>query len=701
MSVIQRIREKAAWFVFGAIALSLVAFILQDAFKPGKGSMFSDSSTVGKVNGMSIDRTDFEDKLTFYEQANGTKREELIGSLWDYMVEQSVLEQEYNKLGLQYTSKELSDALFGANPPSWMQQAFTDPATGIYNADAARQQFSQMKKNANDPKITQVYQGYLDPTIQQGLRTKYQSMITGAVYIPKWLAEKTSTDNNSIAKISYVNVPYTAISDSSFKVSNDEIVAFIKKHSKQFEQKGENRMISYVSFNASANKEDSLAVLAQLEQLKSQFAAATDDKSFLAKNGTEMPFYNSYISKSAMKQKVNDSLFALAPGSVYGPYVDEGNYVLSKMIDVRQMPDSVKVRHILVSTHQPQQTGELVRVRADSSASKRLDSAIALINSGAGFDSVAMVYSDDPGSKDKGGVYDYFPSGQMVEQFNDFVFTGKPGDKQAVHTSFGYHYIEILDQKGSSPAYKIAYLAKPIVASQETINAANTAATTFAANNRDRKQFNVSAAKLNKVPLAANNIKQNDFSIQGLGDSRSLVRWIYENKEGDISEPFQVDDKYVVALITGISKPGLVGVAEARPLVEPQVRNEKKAQQIIKTKIRGNTLEEIAKSAGVSVQAADSISFQGAIIPNVGNEIKIIGASFNKQIQNKLSEPIAGTTGVFVIRGNGVFAGSSLSSNPETIREASQTQLKSQVSYRSLTALKEAADVKDYRAQFY
>src|SRR3954469_6027576 len=236
MSLIQRIRDKAAWFIFGAIALSLLAFILQDAFSSRGGGIFRNSSIVGKINGVSIDRIDFENKISFYEQANGAPRDQLIGSGWEYIIGQTVMQQEYNKLGLQVTSKELSDVMFGANPPSWLQQAFTDPSTGVYNADAARQQFSQMKKNSSDSRVAQIYQGYIEPTIQQTFRQKYQTMVTSAVYIPKWLAEKTNADNNSVAKISYVTVPYSTINDSAIKVTDDDIEAYVKKHPKQFDQ---------------------------------------------------------------------------------------------------------------------------------------------------------------------------------------------------------------------------------------------------------------------------------------------------------------------------------------------------------------------------------------------------------------------------------------------------------------------------------
>jgi peptidyl-prolyl cis-trans isomerase D len=703
MSVIQSIRDKAAWFIFGAIALSLLAFILQDAFmrNRGGGGMFSNTSTVGKVNGVSIDKTDFDSKVNFYEQMNGATHEQLIGSVWEYLVDQTIMQQLYDKLGLQYTSKEQNDAFFGANPPQWLQQNFTDPSTGIYNGDQAKQFFAQLKKNPNDQRVNQIYLAYIEPTIQQALRQKYQTLITGAVYIPKWLAEKTNADNNSIAKISYITVPYTSVSDSAIKVSDDEINAYVKKHSKRFEQKEETRQVSYVTFSASPSGADSQAVVKQLDQLQPEFAATNDEKSFLSKNGTEIPYYDSYISKNEIKQKVKDTLFTLAPGQIYGPYLDQNNYVLAKMVDKKDLPDSVKVRHILIATHQQDNSGQLIRVKDDSAAKKRLDSAVALINSGAKFDSVCAVYSDDPGSKDKGGVYDYFPSGRMVEEFNDFVFTGKTGAKKIIHTSYGYHYVEILGQKGSAPAYKIAYLAKPITASQETDDSARNAANQFAANNANAQKFNSGAAKINKQPRAATDIKENDFSIPAIGDNRQLVRWIYDNSVGDVSDPFEVGDKYVVVLITGDIKPGLMPAQAARQIVEPFVRNEKKAQQIISVKMKGKTLDEISKSANTSVQTADSVSFQAFVIPNLGNEPKIIGAAFNKQIQGKVSEPIAGNTGVFVISGQGISATSSLGANPTTTRQTLETQLKSQIGYTALNALHDAADIKDYRYKFY
>jgi peptidyl-prolyl cis-trans isomerase D len=442
-------------------------------------------------------------------------------------------------------------------------------------------------------------------------------------------------------------------------------------------------------------------VVNQLNNLRPEFAQTKDEKSFLEKNSSTVPYYDSYLGKDEIKQPIKDSLFTLAPGQFYGPYLDENNYVIAKMVDKKDLPDSVKVRHILVATHQQDQNGQSYRFRDDSAAKRRLDSAIALINSGHNFDSVCAKYSDDPGSKDKGGVYDYFTSGRMVEEFNDFAFTGKTGEKGVVHTSYGYHYIEILGQKGSTPAYKIAYLGKAITASQQTDDSARNAADQFSANNRDDKKFLTAAAKAKSGTLVATGIKENDFTIPAIGESREMIRWIYNSDAGDVSDPFRVGDKYVVALVTGIIKPGLMPAQAARTIVEPLVKNEKKAEQIISTKIKGSTIDEIAKAAGTSVQHADSVSFQGFLLPGVGNELKVLGAAFDKQLQGKVSAPIAGNSGVFIVRGETMFATSSLGGNPATIKEALQTQLKQQITYTSLNAPREAADVKDYRFQFY
>lgn len=705
MSVIQSIRDKGAWIVFGIIALALIAFILQDSsFR--RGNIFSNTTTVGSINGEKIERNEFESKIDFYDQLSKQRnqplsRGQLNTEVWNYLVDQTIMQQQIKKLGLSFTPKELSDVLLGDNPPQWLQQAFTDPNTGVYNADAARQQFAQMKKNANDPRVQEIMTTYIQPTVEQALYQKYQELISGAVYAPKWMAEKTNADNNLIAKVSYVYVPYSSVNDSAVNVSDDEINAYLKKYEKQFKRDEETKTVSYVTFDESPSKEDTANLINKLDNLKQEFATATDVESFLTSHSSQTGYYDSYISGKEIKQPMKDSIFNIPVGSVYGPYFDNGSYVIAKLVDKRQIPDSVKVRHILIATHQQQQDGSTVRVREDSTAQHLLDSAIMQLKAGASWDSVALKYSDDPGSKTKGGVYDFFPSGRMVAPFNNFAFTGKPGETKVVQTEFGYHYIEILAQKGTTTGYKIGYLSLPLEASAETINAAESAANQFAAQSRNKAQFEANAKKLNKTPLPSPEIKENDFTVGAFPEARELVRWVYKNDVGDISEPLEINNQYIVAMITSDVKAGLPSAQSVRPLVEASVRNEKKAQMIINTKIKGNTLDAIAQSAGVTVQHSDSLSFQTPFFPGIGAEPKAIGASFNKEIQNKISPAIAGGSGVFVVNPQGISATASLGANAQTVQQTIQTDLMRQIGNNSVSALRKAATIKDYRSEFY
>ncbi|MBV9961808.1 MAG: SurA N-terminal domain-containing protein, partial [Parafilimonas sp.] len=96
MSVIQRIRDRAAWIVTGAIGVSLLAFILQDYFFNKGRSLMGNGTTIGKIDGKSIDRDAFEHKVSFYEQMNNgqVQRSQLIPQVWEYLVNQTIVNDE-------------------------------------------------------------------------------------------------------------------------------------------------------------------------------------------------------------------------------------------------------------------------------------------------------------------------------------------------------------------------------------------------------------------------------------------------------------------------------------------------------------------------------------------------------------------------------------------------------------------------------
>lgn len=694
MSIIQNIREKGTWIIFTIIVIALVAFILQDGANSGRRS--NDINTLGKVNGVVINKADFEEKLDIQVQnyaAQGVKREQMIGYLWNQEVDRLLIKAEEDKLGLTVGTKELSDVLFGNESP--FRQEFTDKTTGEFKVNDAKQALAQIKKSKNTDQIKQIEKFYIAPSIENRIRNKFQALVVKGVQVPKWLIEKQFSDANSLANISYISVPYNTIVDSTIKVTTDEIANYLKENAAAYQVEEGSRNISYVGFSAAASSVDSATAYANVLALKEEFKNTTNAVSFLNKVGTEIPFYNSFISGKAIQIIQKDSILKAGIGNVYGPYVDGKNYTIAKVLATKQWPDSASVRHILIGTVNPQ-TGAVVR--QDTVAKKLADSINLAIAAGASFESMVEKYSDDGGSKANGGKYEMFPQAQMTPAFNDFSFDNTVGTRAVVKTDFGYHVIEILKQTPRNTAYKIAYLSKAILPSNETINAASTAAAQFASSSKDIKSFNANAIKQGLQVLPAVGIKLNDFEIQGIGESRAFVRWVYEKNINDVSEPFEIGDNYYVAIITSEEKAGLASVESARPQVEGIIRDQKKAVKI-KATLKGTSLEAIAASAKAPIQIADSLNFNYTMITGVGNEPKLIGAAFNKSLVNKVSAPIDGNTGVFVLSVNSI--GAKPAQQEVAFFAADLLERTRSTMFRSSQALKKIATIKDNRSKLY
>ncbi|MDE1192416.1 MAG: SurA N-terminal domain-containing protein [Arachidicoccus sp.] len=703
MSIIQKIQDKGAWIISILIGIALIAFIMMDYSKGG--SMFSNTSTIGKVNGYKIPLADFNDKVSMASQMQNNQnapREAIEENVWNYYVQTTLLQQAFDQLGLVSNSRDLNNSILN-NPTPELKQSFTDPQTGQYDGNRALNVLNEIKRKGTAQQKGEVAK-LIDEINQNVLVGKYQTLLIGGVYVPTWLAEKQNADNNAIAKVSYVTVPYSTISDSAVKVTDEDIDAYVAAHKKQFEQKDATRSISVVNFNAAASAADSAVAYNALQNLKNDFINTPNDSAFVAAKGSDIPYTNEYISATQMQQKQLPFAEALNTpvDSTYGPYPYTNVFVLAKMVSKISMADSVKFRHILVATaQQDPQTGQLQQTVQDSDAVKRLDSAIAAIKAGASFDSIALKYSNDPGSANKGGVYDYIPSGQMVPEINDFLFTGKTGDTKIIKSVYGYHYVEILGQKGTTEGYKIAAITKSLDPSQTTIDSVDNVASSFVAANSTQKAFEENAKKQNISILPVNGLRENDYNIGNIGVSRELVKWSYAHKIGEVSQPVHIGTNVVVATLTGITKPGLPDANTVRQYVQPILANRKKAKIIIDSKFKGNTLESYAQSSGSTIVTIDSVSFQTAMIPNVGYEPKVAGVAFNKTLLGKVSAPVAGNSGVFGIQPLSISAKSSLDGGPEQLKVSIKQSWIQQLQRGFIDALMKNAKIDDYRSKFF
>jgi peptidyl-prolyl cis-trans isomerase D len=712
MSVIQTIRDKAAWIIIGAIALALIAFIVQDALQGGGRGLFSggDNTTLGKVNGTPIDARDFEQRYKLAEEnyraqnypVNDQLRNQIRESLWNEFVEDALMGDEYDKLGINISDKEVGDLLYGPNPPQMLRQQFTD-STGVFNATMAYQAIKSLKKNT--PQYNSFWGEFVPSLEKSRKREKFTALVGKSMYIPKWLLEKNNAENSQRSSISYVNVPYSTISDSSVHVTDEDVKEYVDAHKEIYKQENERNLV-YVTFDAAPSKSDSETIYNNVVKQRDALAAATttaDIQTLLTNNSSETPFFDGYVLSSHMQMTNADTLRKLSDGQVFGPYLDGPNYTLAKMIGRRTMPDSVKCRHILIKVSDQQG-----QTRTDSAAKKLIDSIQTAISHGANFDSMVVKYTDDAGSKDKKGEYEFasMQFSNLSKEFAEVIFYGNTGDKKVVKVDnasyVGYHYIEVLSQKKMETAFKIAYLSRPVVPSDETVNGASGLAAQFSAESRSLSQFNDNATKRKLNKLSAD-VKESDYMIMGLGESREIIRWAFtDGKKGTVAEhAYLVGDKYIVPAVVQVSEKGTMSVEKARPLVEYKIRNNKKAETIIKKIGSPATLDAAAQATGQQVMRADSLSFSSTFIPNIGNELRVLGAAFNKDYQAKISAPIKGEIGVFVLKVENISAVPNPNFDVKQQQAGMQQQMGGMIGYRTMEIMKKSATIKDNRIKFF
>lgn len=674
MSVIQTIRNKYGKIAGAVIAIALIGFIVSDAGKSSFGNFFkSNDNTVIKVDGVKIDPKEYQVRLKEYETLyamfnknrplDDVSRAQMNEQVVQMIVYETAVSEQCDKLGIQPTDEK--ELIYGENADPIIrqfqyegQQVFVNQQTNQFDPQIIPQFEKAIKEEPQkyDPqgKLREQWEIVKAYVNRMSRINKYNTMFAGSAYAPTYVVKKTVTDQNSMASIKYVKVPFATIADNAVKVTDDDIKDYMKKHAAQLEADQPTRSIEYVSYDIIPSSADTARQLEALAQVKDDLATTKDIKTLVNSKSDEVNSYSeAYLNKRTFTSRFADSISALPVGEIYGPYFENGSYKLTKITDRKTLPDSVKSRHILVQTKRGTQ-----EVISDTAGSMRIDSAIAAIKSGVSWDSVAARYSDDGGSNKKGGEYWWtlLQKPTLAKEYGDFIFEGRTGEIKKVKVSTdgysGYHYIEIQEQKGIEPSIQLATISKNLAPSDSTVNAIYGKANEFAGKNPTASEFDATVKKRNLDKRVGDNIKASSFSITGLGPAREVIRWVYSHKVGDISPVFQLgEQRYIVAKLTSIQDKGQMGITAAnRPMLEQKVREEKKAEEIIKKFGSSGSLDAIATAVNQQVQQSDSVVLGGGYIPGIGYEPKVVGYAFCQSFQpNTISKGIKGMGGVYFI----------------------------------------------------
>jgi peptidyl-prolyl cis-trans isomerase D len=707
MGIMSFLRERMGKIVAIGIGLALFAFVAEEAIRQGSSMFHDDRNLLGEVAGEKVAYDDyskrFEQNVNQFKQQSGQSNLNaqftayIQENTWNQEVSGIILNKEIEKLGLTVSGDEAQSMVSGNNPNPQIVQAFGDPKTGQLDKAKLNSFLTNLKTaKADDPMKLQWTQ-FITQMVETKTGEKYMSLVTNGLFVNALDAKDDYEAKNRLVNFKYVTLDYASIPDSKITLTDDDYKGYYDDHKSEFKNKEELRSFDYVSINASPSKDDSVAVKDQVEKLVPAFKASTNDSLFIQVNAeTKAPF--AYKKKGQLGDpKLDTVMFGQQKGFVYGPYFSQGSYKIAKLVDSKTTFDSVKTRHILI------------KVGADGSAKAmaKADSLKKLIQGGRSFKELAATFSEDPGSAKDGGEIPSFDfngvmaggGGQIAPEYYKAAFKGNKGDMVIATSQFGVHLIQIEDQKGSSPVVEVAVVDKPVTASAKTQSAAYSKAQAFLGS-LTKDNFDAEVKKAGLVKKTATDVNAMASGLPGLDNAREVVRWAFKADQGSFADQvYIVGDQYIIPILTTIKPKGVLPLDVVKKQIEPAVRNHVKAKQLMdKLQSGGSTIDQVAQKTDSKVVPVQNIVFANPVIPGLSLEYRLIGTIFGSQ-PGKLSKPVEGQHGAYVF-----VIDNFINPAPLTNAVREKEQLGQALLQRSqgqiFEALKDKANVKDYRAKF-
>lgn len=688
------------------IGLALAAFIIGDALSSGSSVFNSERNQAGEIAGESVSIMDYQNMVGQQEELikamnglsalNEEQQTMLRNNIWQQLVMTKLMDAEYEEIGLGVSSEELYDIMLGDNMSPSIRQLFADPTTGTVDKERARTIVSQILESPDQGQ--KAYWLNMEKEIGENRKlTKYHDLVGKALFITDEQATENAAGNVSKADISYIVKNYNTIDDSTISISNKEIETYYQENQARFQQE-ESRRIAYVNFDIDPSGEDYAETEKAVAELVDEFAASDEPMEFVNLTSDRKADLAYYKKSELGNDSVANYLFA-HKGKVYGPYLENNAYKISRVGSVKMLPDSVRARHILIAP----QNNNYAQAKAVA------DSLANLLKKGANFEQLARANSTDQNSAVNGGDLGWFNQRTMVQPFSDTVFFAKRNEIKVVVTQFGAHVVQVTQRAKPVEKIQVATIEKEITPSNKTTNKIYNDARHFASQIANAEDFNKQAEEQGLTKRIAT-VNKNDKTIAGMDNARDMIRQIYLAEEPglvkttDESIIFTNGNKYTVAILTQIDEEGTTPIRQVSATIKRILMQQKKAE-LLKKELAGlmsgsESLLSVAQKAGVDVKEAAEISFNSFQIPGAGIEPRVIAAASVTE-QGKLSMPIEGNQGVYVLMVN---SRTNEEVTPEMVQEArtNMTQMNLyRANYQAVQAIIKHGEVKDQRYKFY
>jgi parvulin-like peptidyl-prolyl isomerase len=706
MATIQRIRQRSGLLVV-VVFVALIAFLLGDLFRSGGSKFFGDPNVIGTVNGRDITRQELSQGMEELragnpEQYANTTSIQLANFVWNNIVTEELLSAELSAAGMSVSEQEIYFDII-TNPN--IRQNFAG-ANGQFDENMFKSYIAQVRDNRDaSEQSVEMWTQWLSferAVANQAQNFKYTNAIEKAIFMPAGLAETEINRGDAQHPAQYVYVPYIDVNEDEINVSDEDAKRYFNAHKEDFSQE-EGRNIEFINFPLAPSESDREGVRAELASLSFEWLNVEDDSVFVNQH-SDVRFQSEYYTTTELVGTGLDTLVdGQSVGFQKGPIDLGGAFAVVKLVDRKTVPDSVKARHILIPFAGATRADASV-IRNPQEAKVLADSLFAYLEGNpSAFESVSEAFSSDVVAKEKGGDLGYFSRGSMAKPFENFCFFRKNGSMGVVPTQFGWHVIQVTDQKGANDVYKIGQIIREILPSDETIQTLYNQASGYAAEAQTAEDYRALATEKGFFLRPARNLGRFEEVVSGLGTARRVVRWAWDDdrEEGNIGLLENDGNGYVVVVLTDKLEEGTSSfeMVQAQCL-EAAKKDAKKAlvlERLENASAGAATIEAVATAAGKEVRTL-SFRISQFNISGVGNEAKVVGTICGL-------EP--GTLSPVILGENGAFVAITSPANPApqidytNMAQNTQRSIRNLVGTQAYKALQDKAKIEDMRYMMF
>lgn len=665
MAALGKIRQRGITLII-IIGLGLFAFIAEEAFRSCSGIKGEAKQQVGEILGEKINVQDFQklveeyqDAIKFTMQRDNLSEDELNqvkDQVWQQMVTNHVIEADAKKVGLSVTEQELQNVLNEGTDPMLAQTPFKNQQTGRFDVTILKQFLDEYNKvkTANPQQAEQMkaaynYWMFVEKNLRsQLLGQKFQALYAGCVLSNKAEAKLAFKDENEEAQVQLASMAYSSIKDADIKVTDEDLKAKYEELKPMFRQTIETRDIKYVDYKISASQADRNALNKDMAAYQQQLATAVDPALVVSKSGSLIPYLGLPVSSKAYQQypDIASKIDSLGVGTTaVTPNAQDNTLNIVRIMSKAQLPDSVQFRQIQVAAA----TKEQAATKADS-----IQKALA---GGADFEAIAKRYGQT-GEKVwfTGQQYENSTSmNQDNRQYINAIMNGEVNGIQNVVLTQGNVILQVLDKKAMTTKTTAAIIKKVIDFSKDTRSAAFNKFSEYVAKGATLADLEKNAGKYGYRVQEQKNISTAQHDVVGVRATREALKWIFEAKEGDVSQLYECgdNDHFMVIALTKVHPQGYRSWddAEVKEILKREVIKDKKAEQFM-AKLKGVNTIAAAQAKGAKVSMVNQITFAApAFIQATGAAEPALSGAVAATATGKFSKnPVKGNAGVYVFQ---------------------------------------------------